>query len=132
MKRERSGQYTLSLKRDLIADFYDETMDATAFVSRGYVDFNNPLIFNPEGITVNQIKKHEILLKDSTLSSWIVGYVAADLGKTEDPDTGTPVYEDVSVAINYEQEIIPDISTFEYADLIGQKITGQIKRHSKF
>lgn len=116
MARNRAGQYALSLRRDLLADYYDETMDSTCFIQKGWVDSSNPLIFNPEGVTVNKIQEHEILLRDSTRAAWIVGYVAPNLAEEEDK----------VIELTYPQETIPDISTFEYAEYIGQEIAGPI------
>ena len=123
MARNRAGQYALSLRRDLLADYYDETMDSTCFIQKGWVDSSNPLIFNPEGVTVNKIQEHEILLRDSTRAAWIVGYVAPNLADFE----GTATNE-LTVELTYPQETIPDISTFEYEEYIGKTITGEIEK----
>lgn len=66
MKRERNGQYTISLKRDVIADHFEELKGSPMFVYKGNLRADNPLIFNNEGISVNQIKTSEIALKDAT------------------------------------------------------------------
>lgn len=75
-RRERTGQYTLTLKRDQFADSYDAVVNAPAFIEKATLSDNDPLIFNKEDMTVNQIKKSETLLKDTTGSPWIVGYMA--------------------------------------------------------
>lgn len=76
-KRTRAGQYTLSLKRDVIADFYDIVTEAPCFIEKATIrDFNNPLLYNKEDMEFNQIKKSETLLKDETGMAWLVGYVA--------------------------------------------------------
>jgi hypothetical protein len=123
MARNRAGQYALSLRRDLLADYYDETMDSTCFIQKGWVDSSNPLIFNPEGVTVNKIQEHEILLRDSTKAAWIVGYVAPNLADFEGAATN-----ELTVELTYPQETIPDISTFEYEEYIGKTITGEIEK----
>lgn len=74
--RTRNGQYSLKLKRDSIADHLETLLSAPAFIKKGTVSDDNPLIVNSEGITVNQIKSGETLLKDKTGSAWIVGYMA--------------------------------------------------------
>ena len=74
--RTRNGQYSLKLKRDSIADHLETLLSAPAFIKKGKVSDDNPLIVNSEGITVNQIKSGETLLKDKTGSAWIVGYMA--------------------------------------------------------
>ena len=74
----RKGQYVLSLRRDVIADNYTSTLNSPCFIERGYVPYTDNFIFNSEGIQFNEIKtENEILLKDKTGVSWIVGYVAA-------------------------------------------------------
>ena len=74
--RTRNGQYSLKLKRDSIADHLESLLSAPAFIKKGTVSDDNPLVVNSEGITVNQIKSGETLLKDKTGSAWIVGYMA--------------------------------------------------------
>ena len=77
--KNRKGQYVVSLHRDVIADNYDKVLDTPIFIEKGMVDDNeNPLLFNSENNTFNQIKKSEKLLKDETNVPWIVGYVPRD------------------------------------------------------
>ena len=80
----RGEQYRLGLIRDIKADYLNNILTATAFIEKGYCDINNPLIFNDEKMTFNEIKVKEHLLKDYTLGSWIVGYMAS--AKDEDID----------------------------------------------
>lgn len=81
-KRKRLGQYTLQLRRDLIADYYNEIMQADCMIKRGMVSDLNPFIYNKESITTNQIKTSEEALKDDTGSAWVVGYMARDTAET--------------------------------------------------
>ncbi len=97
-KRTRAGQYTLSLKRDVIADFYDIVINSPCFIEKATIrDYSNPLIFNPENMTFNQIKTQENLLQEHANpafgvpegytidEAWIVGYVARNYaGETFD------------------------------------------------
>ena len=78
--RLRGGQWELTLKRDVIADKYDDTIKAPAIIERAKIEADNPLIFNPENFTYNEIKKGEILLKDKTQIPWIVAYIASNTG----------------------------------------------------
>lgn len=73
--RTRNGQYEIQLHRDLLADYYDLILDAPIYIQKGNLAAENDLIFNKENILLNQIKKEEILLKDSTKTAWIVGYI---------------------------------------------------------
>ena len=77
-QRTRSGQLRLTLRRDLVADFYDYILDAPAMITRGRLGTKDPYIFNDEGIRFNQIKKSETLLKDETQVPWVVGYIAKE------------------------------------------------------
>lgn len=74
--RTRNGQYRLQLRRDVIVDNYDAVMNSTAYISNGMVLDDNPLIYNQEPITTNQIKTSEQPLKDDTGVAWVVGYVS--------------------------------------------------------
>lgn len=120
--RLRGGQYRMVLKRDLLADYYEETLNADTFITKGFVGAENPLIFNSEGINVNQIKQAEIPLRDSTRAAWIVGYLAPNLAAEED----------MTVSVTYEQENIPDISDFDYLDLVGREIKGLVNNEKSY
>ena len=72
--RERTGQYTCHLKRDVFAEAWDELMDATCNIDRAILNKYSPLIYNPEPITVNQILFNEYEIKDKTGCPWIVFY----------------------------------------------------------
>lgn len=81
-RQTRQGQWILSLRRDLVADFYDKFIKSTVYVEKGWITSDtsfiqtmNPLVFNQEGFTANQIKKNETLLRDKLGCKWIVGYL---------------------------------------------------------
>ncbi len=73
-KRTRGKQYQVALKRDVIAENFEQIKTSEVFVQKGIVDSDNPLIFNRENMSYNQIKQNETLLKDNTKNAWIVGY----------------------------------------------------------
>lgn len=73
--RTRGGQYKIRLRRDVFADYKSIVKDATIYCEKGYVSDDDPLIYNSEGNTYNQIKTSETLLKDETGSAWIIGYL---------------------------------------------------------
>lgn len=82
-ERLRSGQYRLALKRDVLAEHFNQIMDAPCFVEKGNItNINDPLLYNNESMTYNQIKKGEYELKDSTGTGWIVGYMAKNRANT--------------------------------------------------
>ena len=101
--RTRNGQYSLKLKRDSIADHLETLLSCPAFIKKGTVSDDNPLIVNSEGITVSQIKSGETLLKDKTNSAWIVGYLSKDFVDQSDPDNPISVqvpdgdYESITI-----------------------------------
>lgn len=77
----RQGQWVLSLKRDIIADNYNKVCEAPMMVEKAIVNSkNNPLLYNPEGFSFNQIKKQEILLKDKAEKAWYVLYFKKSMG----------------------------------------------------
>ena len=80
--RTRNGQYQLKLKRDTISDNFESLLSCPAFIKKGIVSDDNPLIVNDEGIRVNQIKQSETLLKDGSNSAWLVGYLAKQANPT--------------------------------------------------
>lgn len=72
----RGNQIKLSLRRDALADYYNSVITSPMIIERAMLIKQNPLIFNPEGFTFNQIKKDEILLKDRLGCPWIIMYMA--------------------------------------------------------
>ena len=79
----RQGQYKLALKRDVLADFYADYIEAPCYVEKGFVnDIQNPLLYNPENLKVNEIKQKETLIKDWSQCAWLVGYMKKDAQAT--------------------------------------------------
>ena len=75
-KRNRKGQWLYFLRRDVLADSYNELLNTPLYVERGIINnLNSPLLMNNEDLRVNQIKKEEILLKDQSKSPWLVMYI---------------------------------------------------------
>lgn len=72
--RTRNGQYQYTLKRDVIADYYNMIIDSPCYIEKATLQPNDPFIFNPEGNGFNQIKTSETLLKDHYGVPWIIGY----------------------------------------------------------
>ena len=77
-RRERTGQYTLTLRRDLVADNYSTIINAPCFIEKATLDQDDPMIYNSEDMTFNQIKTSETPLKDETGCAWVVGYIPKD------------------------------------------------------
>jgi len=75
--RNRGGQHNLTLKRDLKVDLYDFYKNSPMIVHRGWPrHFPDPIIFNSEGFSFNQIKEFEYPLKDDSLTPWYIIYFA--------------------------------------------------------
>ena len=72
----RKGQYIVSLYRDVLADNWEDIVNAPIYIEKATLPSNNPLIYNREELDVNQIKTSETQLKDKTGCPWIVGYFA--------------------------------------------------------
>lgn len=75
-RRERNGQYTLTLYRDLFVDYETAIKQSKCFVQKGYVPETSPFIFNNENMGFNQIKKSETLLTNRLNTPWIVAYLS--------------------------------------------------------
>lgn len=75
--KSRNGQDVLTLRRDLIADFYSDVINySPCLIRKGYVPQTNPLIFQDEGVQYNKIKKSETLIKDNSNCSYIIGFIS--------------------------------------------------------
>ena len=78
-KRNRQGQWVYYLRRDVVADNFNNLLNAPIFVQKGMLHDDDPFIFNSEGMSFNQIKKSETLLKDKSKTAWIICYLAKSL-----------------------------------------------------
>lgn len=84
--RKRYNQWQLTLKRDLLADYWEQIKQSKAYIYKGHVDYGNPLIWNSEGMSLNQIKQKEHILRGSfygNYTPWVVGYVASNVQKKD-------------------------------------------------
>lgn len=121
-KRLRNGQYKINLKRDLFADSLESILDAPAFIEKATLNDNDPLIFNKEDMTYNQIKKSETLLKDETGCAWIVGYLARNdaSGNRKDYNVSFNINTPIDISVN-------NINEWDYYDYL---LTGNNKPFS--
>ena len=103
--RKRGGQYELMLKRDVLADNYNDVINSPIFLEKGFInDVNDPLLYNSESMNVNQIKQLEIPLMDETKCGWVVGYIPSDAFPKVEPEydrvektVTVPVSADITV-----------------------------------
>lgn len=117
MSRTRNGQYSLILRRDLIADNYEPIINAPCFIEKATLNQDDPMIYNSEDMSFNQIKTSETLLKDKSEVSWIVGYYAKDYVDPDDENISLTVSD---VALNEPIDIVlnGNISEWEYYEYI--------------
>ena len=104
--RNRQGQWKYVLRRDVLADNYDSVLSGTVYVEKAIIkDENSPLLLNSEGLSVNQIKKSELLLKDKTQSAWLVMYIKKGV-------LGDGQYNSITVNIpNEDVEVYKTLTT---------------------
>lgn len=119
-QRTRAQQLRLKLKRDVIADHLAEFKQSTAFIQRGYLENSNPLIFNSEGNSFNQIKQSETLLTNSIESPWLILYLAR-----YDGENNHYTYENQSMSsiIPSEDYALDSLSDYPYYNWFNQYIT---------
>lgn len=76
--RSRLNQYEIVLRRDLIAEYFNDIINAPVFIEKATLNNESPLIFNSENMSFNQIKTKETPLSDASGCPWIVGYFSKD------------------------------------------------------
>lgn len=116
-----NNTWKFSLRRDLVADRLG-CLDWPCFVTKGIVNDDDPTIFNNEGLSYNQIKVKEQLLKDSSGCQWLVGYYARKTGEKTLNTTnlkGTSV--DYTTNITYT---VDDITTWPYYQYVSNDFIG--------
>lgn len=99
--RTRQGQYQLTVRRDVLADYYTQVLTAPCFIEKATLDTGDPMIFNKEDMTVNQIKTSETLLKDRTGCAWVVGYIPNNAFSTSTTITSNYIASDIKPDAEY-------------------------------
>lgn len=107
--RTRDGQFEIGLRRDVVADHLESILDSTTYVEKGYVASNDPLIFNQEGLLVNEIKQNEQLLKDASGIPWLIMYVGKDAALGDTTVNYTPADQ------NFIEVSASTIDTWQYS-----------------
>lgn len=123
-KSTAGKQFSLTLRRDILVDEYDNYVNAPCFIEKATLSNNDPFIFNSEDMTFNQIKQSETLLKDETQSAWVVGYIPKDAFPDGATVTGDAILDD-SADIT-----VAGIENWEYyqyqnTDYVGQVVNYQ-------
>lgn len=108
------NQIILTLRRDLIVDYYETYRNQPMFVEKAMLAASDPFIFNRENMTFNRIKTGERLLKDKTNSAWIVGYYPVDTQTTECPLLSLPTADAEYDSLSEYPYSIINGSTFNF------------------
>lgn len=117
-KRNRLGQYTLSLYRDTLGDYFNDIIDAPMFIEKsGRLNINDPAIYNNEDMSFNQIKTSETLLKDETGCAWVVGYIPRDFKTDNEITIDYPLRGSADITVN-------KLSDWEYYNEINKQQSG--------
>lgn len=117
--RQTSGFWQCRLLRDVLADNYNAVLNAKSFISKAIIPDDNPLIYNHEPISVNQIKTKEIELKDDTKMAWLVGYIARNTAQKDITLETSVIIEDASLdAWAYKSYINSGVYKTPTADLM--------------
>ena len=95
--RTTGNQYRVNLLRDVLADYYNEVYNSTAFIQKGMLPMSSPFIYNNEGMSLNQIKKEEILLYDESQCPWVVAYLSTNKPTNEVKWIPNEVTADITV-----------------------------------
>lgn len=118
--RLRGQQYQMNLRHDIVADNLENILDADCFIEKAIINEDNPLIFNSENMTVNQIKTNEWTLKDPTDCAWICGYFS---DRPEDYVAGSTSFENDIIMhgeytnpVSYDYTIPSTLSEWAYAN----------------
>lgn len=113
--RTRSGQYKISLKRDVLADNIENLETSPIYVEKGIInDITSPLLCNNESLQVNQIKKQEILLKDKSQCPWLVMYLKKGVLGSTSVGTSGKVTIDVPAEVNVYETLSTPITNWGY------------------
>mgnify|MGYP003290134881 CR=1 FL=1 len=120
--RVRGAQYELTVRRDVLADYYAPIITAPCFIEKATLDTGDPMIFNKEDMTVNQIKTTETQLKDETGCAWVVGYIPNDAFDSQaDPPTNQTIKSKYIVNNFSVDQTYSTLQDFPYYDYINNQ-----------
>lgn len=117
-QRLRGGQWKATLRRDVVADYLDTLLNTPIFVEKGMLKYDDSFIFNNEGMTFNQIKKEEYLIKDQSKCPWLLAYVAK---KNSEGETITTA-DGTSIAAGADIDIAGKFNTVGEPDIVVDNI----------
>lgn len=113
--RTRDGQMRFTLRRDLIADFYELILSAPAFIEKGMLLASDPMIFNSEDMSYNQIRQGETLLMDETQTPWVVGFIPRNAFSSS-----TNITAEIPTTSEIADIVVADIESWEYYKYVNR------------
>lgn len=113
-RRERSQQFRMFLYRDVIADWYNEVIEAPCFIEKAMLDINDPAIYNREEMTYNQIKSGEYFIRDESGVPWVVVYLAKKPKETDADPIPIPESFTVPAYIPIPEDTYSSVSEYPY------------------
>lgn len=116
------NQFNAELKRDVLGDNYEAVLESPAFIEKGFIDNQDPAVFNKEDFVVNQIKKGEQQITDMDKCSWIIGYC-------ESGSAVNGTITDYNTA--YEYEVGTTFASWTYASLCNAGALKNIDKNSE-
>lgn len=126
-QRTRGGQHKLQLRRDLIVDNYDKVINAPMLVNRAMIsDKANPLLFNSEGFSFNEIKKEEKILEGKTKTRWAVLYFKKGMGAVSGSFNVNKVKADITISSPISSSPIYSSGTKQILKNTKFNITGAV------
>lgn len=121
--RIRGNQWELTLVRDVVVDYYNIIINAPCYVNKGYVDTSNPLIYNSENVSFNQIKKGEYLLENELGTPWLVAYLSRLDGEGTYNTFAGSFIDDSDVTPDY---VLDSLDEYKYNKYVGTDINAYI------
>lgn len=98
----RGCQYTLTLKRDSVADYFENIKTSNLLIKKGWVGNDNVLVFNSEPQNYNKVKTNELLIKDKTGSGYVIGFISSNVSGSSSDKIYTNYKDDVHVDFDYD------------------------------
>ncbi len=92
-----SGQYKITLKRDVLAEYSTEILNTDCYVEKGSVSSTDYLALNKENLDLNQIKQNEIQLYDKSGVPWVAIFFNGNVNiKDKEFVYNIPIYKTIS------------------------------------
>lgn len=113
--RTRAGQYNLTLRRDVVVDYWGLIAVSPTFIEKAMLGAGNPLIYNKENMSYNQIKTAELTLFDETRIPWIVGYMDQNIAN------------DINISISTTFDVVGEYEGWESYPYYEQLNAGYAK-----